>query len=191
MKLLILAGSNRPAGTGARVSKWVDSVARQDNRFEDIDLVSVSDLNLPIFNEEFSPKYRHYTGNEYTNPAGKAWAERVAAADAFIVISPEYNHSVPGGLKNALDWVGTEWAGKPVGLIGYSITPFGGVRAIEHLRQIAPELGLRPATNHVLISDVENTISKAGEPAAQGLGTALATMLDEVVHTGASGPATA
>lgn len=186
MKLLILAGSNRPAGAGARVSKCVQAAVSKDSRFNEVDFVSVSDLNLPVFNEDFSPKYRHYTGKEYTNAAGKAWAERVDAADAFIYISPEYNHSVPGGLKNALDWVGTEWAGKPVGLIGYSITPFGGVRAVEHLRQIAPELGLRPTTNYILIGDVANAIGDDGRPVSEDLGTALTSVLDELATAGAA-----
>lgn len=183
MKLMIIAGSNRPTGAGARVNIWIQSAASIDSRFTSVELVAVSDLDLPAFNEDFSPKYRHYAGKDYTNPAGKAWAQRVAATDAFIIITPEYNHSVPGGLKNVLDWVGGEWANKPVGLVGYSITPFGGVRAIEHLRQITPELGLRPTDNYILIGDVTNAITEAGRPASEDLGTSLTNLLDEIATT--------
>lgn len=180
MKLMIIAGSNRPSSAGARVSDWVQSAASKDSRFSNVELVTVSDLDLPAFNEDFSPKHRHYTGKDYTNAAGKAWAQKVADTDAFIIITPEYNHSVPGGLKNALDWVGGEWAHKPVGLIGYSITQFGGVRAVEHLRQITPELGLRPVDNYILVGDVTNAVGEDGQPASEDLNTSLTSVLNDI-----------
>jgi NAD(P)H-dependent FMN reductase len=121
MKILVVLGSARQNGLGQRVGKWVHGVSAADTEHE-TEVVSVAELNLPLFNENFSPKYRHYTGSEYTNAEGKAWAERVAGADAFVFVTPEYNHSIPAALKNALHWVGSEWADKPVGFVGYSIT---------------------------------------------------------------------
>lgn len=179
MKLMIITGSARKSGVGDRVGAWVQAAAKQQAGL-DVELVSVADLNLPLFDEEFSPKYKHYSGKDYANAAGKAWAERVGAADAFVFVTPEYNHSVPAALKNALDWVGSEWSGKPVGLVGYSIVPFGGVRAVEHLRQIVAELGLHAAIQYVLIGDVANVISEEGVAASEATTQALDGVLSEV-----------
>lgn len=181
MKLTVILGSARKNGTGSRVANLVQQVVKADGRFE-LDFVAVDELDLPFFNEDFSPKYRHYTGSDYTNPKGKAWAERVAKSEAFLFLTPEYNHSISAALKNALDWVGTEWANKPVGFVGYSIVPYGGVRAVEHLRQIAPELGLIQARNTVLIGNALDAIAETGMPEDEGLKNALTTLLDEV-HT--------
>lgn len=181
MKLLVLHGSARINGTGSHVTKWVADTAKNDERFS-TELVHVADLDLPFFNEAFSPKYRHYSGHEYTNPHGKAWAKKVAEADAFIFVTPEYNHSVPAALKNALDWVGMEWANKPVGFVGYSGVPYGGVRAVEHLRQIAPELGLVQAHHTVLVGHAPDRIAEDGTVSDEFLVRALPPLLDEIYH---------
>lgn len=183
MRIAIILGTARERGVGHRVAKWITDTASTDERFE-VDFVDTATLNLPFFNEDFGPKYRHYSGAEYTNPEGKAWAERVAQAEAFLFITPEYNHSTSAILKNALDWVGPEWSGKPVGLVGYSITSFGGARAIEHLRQIAPELGLHQVREALLISTAQEVISEEGKPKVQELDTPLKTLLDEVYDLG-------
>lgn len=179
MNIIILMGSARKNGTGAQVGEWVQSVVATDKRFV-VDYIVASELNLPFFNEDFSPKYRHYSDQEYTNAAGKEWAARVAKADGFIFITPEYNHSYSAALKNALDWVGTEWSDKPVGFVGYSITQFGGVRAVEHLRQIAPELGLIQTRIPVLISGVPDSITENNDSAPR---QAMSKLLDELYTT--------
>jgi NAD(P)H-dependent FMN reductase len=183
MKLAVLLGSARKNSTGTHVAEWVTEIITSDKRFE-LDFVNVADLDLPFFNEDFSPKYMHYMGKDYTNPKGKAWAERVAAAEAFIFITPEYNHSTSAVLKNALDWVGIEWDGKPVGFVGYSITQFGGVRAVEHLRQIAPELGLIQTTRPVLVSNALDAIAENGMPEDDTLKNTLAALLDDIYALG-------
>jgi NAD(P)H-dependent FMN reductase len=180
MKLAVILGSARH-GAGKRVAKWVTDTVDTDGRFE-LDFVDAVSLELPLFNEDFSPKYKHFQGKDYTNPKGKAWADRVAAADAFIFITPEYNHSISGLLKNTLDWVGPEWTGKPVGLVGYSGTPYGGIRAVEHLKQIAPELGLVQVNATVLVGAVPETITESGTTSSQTIQADLAKVLDEI-HT--------
>ena len=181
MNVMIVVGSARASGSGSRVGSLVATLAKEYSDLQ-AELVSVGELDLPPFDEDFSPKYRHYYNKDYTNPAGKAWAERVAAADAFIIITPEYNHSTSGSLKNALDWVGTEWDGKPVGLVGYSITPFGGVRAVEHLLQISHELGLRPTQAYALIGDVTNAVQEDGS-ADEQTQKAIKAILQEITQS--------
>jgi NAD(P)H-dependent FMN reductase len=178
MKLAVILGSARN-GAGTKVAKWATNTIDADGRFE-LDFVDAVSLDLPFFNEDFSPKYKHYQGKDYTNAKGKTWAQRVADADAFIFITPEYNHSISALLKNALDWVGTEWAGKPVGFIGYSSTQYGGVRAVEHLKQIAPELGLIQANATVLVGTAPETIADDGSTSDETIKGNLTQVLDEV-----------
>lgn len=184
MKVLVILGSARKGGTGQRVGQWVKDAVNAQGDLE-LDYVSVDELNLPIFNEAFSPKYRHYTGDDYTNPDGKAWAERVAKAEAVIVVTPEYNHGYPGGLKNSFDWVGTEWQGKPVAFVGYSITQFGGVRAVEQLRQVVTEMGMHQVPNAVLVGTAQEVLSESGVSSSDELNGTLSGVLKDLVALGA------
>lgn len=178
MKVAVLLGTARPTGAGHRVGEWVKDAVAADKNLE-LDFVTLADLGLPFFDEDFSPKYKHYQGKDYTNEAGKAWAERVGAADAFIFITPEYNHSYSALLKNALDWVGPEWSGKPVAFVGYSMVQYGGVRAVEHLRNVAAELNLQPVNVAVLVGGVNEAIDENGV-ANDDLNGALKNLLGEL-----------
>jgi NAD(P)H-dependent FMN reductase len=83
----------------------------------------------------------------YTNELGKKWAAKVAEADAYIMVTPEYNHGYPAVLKNAIDWVFYEWQGKPVGFVSYGTV--SGSRAVEQLRQVVIELSMHPIRNAI------------------------------------------
>jgi NAD(P)H-dependent FMN reductase len=109
MKLMVIFGSSRQGRKGEVVANWVKNHAQQDSRLE-VDYVDCRDLNLPFFDEPLSPFSMKRQGVEYTHPEGRAWADRVGKVDGAIIITPEYNHGYPAVLKNALDWVGPEWA---------------------------------------------------------------------------------
>jgi NAD(P)H-dependent FMN reductase len=138
----IILGSTRPNRNGEQVANWVLDIAsqRNDNEYELLDL---RDWNLPNYDEPI-PAGAHQYQNDHT----KAWAEKVDSFDGFIIVTPEYNHSIPGSLKNALDFIYAEWNNKTVGFVSYGAAL--GVRAVEHLRQLV---------GHLQMADVSQTVS--------------------------------
>jgi NAD(P)H-dependent FMN reductase len=147
-KLMIIIGSTRPQRFGPQVAKWItteaESIVKADGNFT-IDLVDLAEVNLPFLDEAMPAGFQKYT-NQHTID----WSARVASADGFIFVSPEYNHSYSAPLKNALDYLAVEWAFKPLGLVTYG-GHAGGVRAAEHLRSIAGELKMYDIRESVLV----------------------------------------
>ncbi len=180
MKLMIILGSSRTKRRGDIVANWVKAVASADGRFE-VDLVDLRELNLPFFDEPLSPFSMYDEGQDYTNSAGKAWAQRVGQSNAILIVTPEYNHGYPGVLKNALDWVGREWIDKPVGFVSYSTSMTGGVRSVEQLRQVTNELGLVQVANAIQFPNVEKAFID-GRPAYERANDNLKKMFDETVR---------
>ncbi|PWD51479.1 NADPH-dependent FMN reductase [Serinibacter arcticus] len=130
--IAIVLGSTRPGRNGEAVARWVLDLAsrRSDVTYE---LVDLADHPLPHLDEPVPPSMGQYT-HEHT----KAWARVVARYDGYVFVTPEYNHSTTGVLKNALDLVYAEWNNKAAAFVSYGSA--GGVRAVEHLRLIASEL---------------------------------------------------
>lgn len=150
-KIGIILGSTRPGRNGEAVARWVleNASRRNDAEFE---LVDLADHNLPLLDEPYPPSL-----GQYTQPHTKAWSEKIASFDGFIIVTPEYNRSVPGALKNAIDYLYAEWNHKAVGFVAYGST--GGTRAVEHLRLIAGELHMADVRSQVALSlftDFEN-----------------------------------
>lgn len=180
MKLMVIWGSSRQGRKGGVVAGWVKNQASADGRFE-IDFVDLRELNLPFFDEPTNPA-NIKSLDEYTNPEGRAWAERVAAAEAFIFVTPEYNYAPSAVLKNALDWVGHPWADKPVGLIGYGGI-VGGARAVQQLRPIVASLGLIQAASSLHFPNFEEVFDEQGQPKRLDYyQTNLKKMLDEILR---------
>lgn len=151
LNIAIIIGSTRPGRNGEAVAKWVYELAkkRTDANFE---LVDLKDFNLPLLDEPFMPA----TGN-YQNEHTKAWAKKIAQFDGYVFVTPEYNHTIPASLKNALDYLYTEWNDKSAGFVGYG--SMSGIRSVEHLRQIAGQLRLADVRSQVglsLYTDFEN-----------------------------------
>jgi NAD(P)H-dependent FMN reductase len=169
----IILGSTRPGRNGEQVAKWVYEVAskRTDAEFELVDLL---DYKLPHLDEAIPP-----SAGQYTQPHTLAWAEKIASFDGFIIVTPEYNHSTSGALKNAIDYLYKEWNNKAVGFVSYGSV--GGARAVEHLRLMAGELQMADVRAQLPLSlsvDFENySVLKPTERHEQVLGT----VLDQVV----------
>ncbi|WP_427006108.1 NADPH-dependent FMN reductase [Pseudarthrobacter sp. H2] len=167
------AGKHPPGQGREAVADWVYEQAkkRSDAQFE---LVDVADFGLPLLDEPLPPSRGRYR-NEHT----KAWAQVIASFDGYIIVTGEYNHSVPGALKNAIDYLYREWNNKAVGFVSYGSA--GGTRAVEHLRQIAAEVQMADARAQVslpLATEFENyTTFTPSPPAVQGLGP----VFDQVV----------
>jgi NAD(P)H-dependent FMN reductase len=179
MKLMIIWGSSRQGRKGGTVSGWVRRNAEADPRFE-IDFVDFQELKLPFFDEPTSP-LSMTSLDDYTHPEGRAWAERVQQADAFIIVTPEYNFGYTGVLKNALDWVGQPWIDKPVGFVGYGSIS-GGIRSVDQLRQVVVELGLVQVANAIHFPRFKEGFDENGEPKHEGANGNLKKMFDELIR---------
>jgi NAD(P)H-dependent FMN reductase len=132
IRIAIVLGSTRPGRLGKAVADWVSSRAseRGDATF---DVLDVADFRLPLLDEPLPPSF-----GRYSQPYTKAWSEAVDRFDGYIFVTGEYNHSIPGALKNALDYLYKEWNNKATGFVSYGSS--GGIRAVEHLRGVAAEL---------------------------------------------------
>jgi NAD(P)H-dependent FMN reductase len=169
----IILGSTRPNRNGEQVARWVFDLAsqREDAEYELIDL---RDYPLPHLDEPLPPSF-----GQYANDHTKAWAQKIASFDGFVIVTPEYNHGTSGVLKNALDYLYAEWNNKSVGFVSYGAV--GGARAAEHLRLVAAELQMADVRQQValpLITEFEDfSVFKPGEYNV----AALHTLLDQVV----------
>jgi len=132
VKLGIIIGSIRDGRKGEAVGRWVEAGTRRhttdDVEFEMIDLRG---FDVPLLT---SPTHPMAAQRSYDDDGTQRWSEAIDACDAYVFVTPEYNHGVPGGFKNAVDTLGAEWVGKPVAFVGHGSV--GGVRAIEQWRQI-------------------------------------------------------
>ena len=173
LKIAIITGSTRPGRSGHAVARWVHELAQQ--RVDaDYELVDIADFNLPLFDEPMPP-----SRGDATKPHTKAWARTIASHDGFVFVTPEYNHSISGALKNALDFLSREWKDKAAGFVSYGGA--GGARAVEHLRLILSELQVATVRPQVLLSlftDFQHFTTFA--PLASRAGE-LAVTLDHVV----------
>jgi NAD(P)H-dependent FMN reductase len=133
LKLQIIVGSVRPNRFGDKPAAWVAVLAKEAG-FE-VEVVDLKDHQLPDYNEKGSP---NSLGGKLENEDGMAWGRKVAEADAFIIVTPEYNHGYPASLKNAIDWTYAGWNNKPVGFVAYGTV--GGARVVEQLRAVVAEL---------------------------------------------------
>jgi len=177
---MIIWGSSRHGRNGGVVADWVKRHAESDGRFE-VDFVDLQVLNMPFFDEPLSPFGMADQNKEYTHPEGRVWANRVAAAEGVIIVTPEYNHGPPGVLKNALDWVGREWGDKPVSFVSYGSTA-GGARAVEQLRSITIELGLVQVANAIHFFFYRQAFNEQGEPNHEDTNGRLKKMFDELIR---------
>ncbi len=178
LKVAIILGSTRPGRNGEAVARWVYDQSRKRNDAE-FELVDIKDFDLPILDEPVPPSMGQYT-KEHT----KKWSAKIASFDAFVFVTPEYNHGIPGALKNAIDFLYREWNNKVAGFVSYGSA--GGVRSVEQLRLVMAELQIADVRAQVqlsLFTDFENF--SAFKPAAFHE-KSLNTMLDQVIAWGSA-----
>jgi NAD(P)H-dependent FMN reductase len=169
----IILGSTRPNRNGEQVAKWTLDIAsrRDDAEFE---LVDLRDYPLPHLDEPMPPSLGQYQ-YEHT----KQWAQKIASFDGFVIVTPEYNHSTSGVLKNAIDYLYAEWNNKAVGFVSYGAA--GGAHAAQHLHPVAGELQMADVRQQVTLSLITEFESfSVFKPGDYNL-AALDTMLDQVV----------
>jgi NAD(P)H-dependent FMN reductase len=176
IKVAIVIGSTRPGRKAETVARWVHAIAtkRSDAEFE---LVDIKDFNLPLLDEPMPPAM-----GQYSQSHTKAWAAKVASFDAYVFVTPEYNHGTSGALKNAIDFLYREWNNKAAGFVGYGSS--GGTRAVEQLRLVMGELLVADVRAQVALSlftDFENFSTFKPAPSHE---RSVNTMLDQVIAWG-------
>jgi len=172
MRLAVIIGSTRPGRIGPKVANWFADIARRDGRFE-IDLVDLADFGFPIGMSHGAPRMGLY------HPDAVAFAERIEKADAFVFVTPEYNHGYPASLKSALDSIYKEWTMKPATFISYGGAS-GGLRAIEQLRQVVAELHIHDIQASVSLPYVFTAFDEDGSLKESTAGKTAQTVLDQL-----------
>ncbi|MBU6415482.1 NAD(P)H-dependent oxidoreductase [Patescibacteria group bacterium] len=158
LKIKIILGSTRPNRFSDKPGNWIFEAAKKKDDVE-AELLDLRDYPLPFFDESTSPA--RIKDGAYPNEIARKWAAKIREADAFIIVTPEYNHGASGVLKNALDYIYTEWNNKPVGFVAYG--GVGGARAVEQLREVAVELQMAPIRNAIHIPQHWNLLDENGK----------------------------
>jgi NAD(P)H-dependent FMN reductase len=140
----VIVGSTRPGRNAEAVARWVVELARKRGDAE-IELVDLADYHLPLLDEPAPASLGQYT-KEHT----KRWAATIDRLDAFVFVTPEYNHAPSGALKNAIDFLYKEWNNKAAGFVSYGGS--GGVRAVEQLRLVMAEVQIADVRAQVGLS---------------------------------------
>src|SRR6266852_3461085 len=176
LKVGIITGSTRPKRKSVDVAKWVLENARERGDAE-YELVDIKDFELPLLDEPMPPIM-----GRYQQPHTKRWAAKIASLDAFVFVSPEYNHGIPAALKNAIDFLFAEWKNKAAGFVSYGGA--GGARAVEHLRLIMADLMVATVRAQVMLSlftDFEKFTAFKPHPQHK---QEVHTMLDQLIAWG-------
>lgn len=163
LKIKVILASVRNGRFGDKPAKWITELASQVEDFS-VELLDLKDYSLPIFAEAISPS--QITG-DYGKPEVNKWAQKIAEADGFIFVTPEYNHGYPASLKNNLDYIYKEWNKKPLCVVAYGGT--GGARATQQLREVSIELQMAPIRNSVHIMNPWNLVEADGSLKAGAL----------------------
>lgn len=139
-RVMIIVASTRPGRRGPAVASWFADVTRAQAEQANVrvDIADLAEVGLPLLDEP-----EHPSSGTYVHEHTRAWSRRVAVADAFVVVTPEYNYGMPATLKNAIDYLYREWAWKPVGFVSYGNTS-AGTRSVQMVKQVVTTLKMVP-----------------------------------------------
>jgi NAD(P)H-dependent FMN reductase len=174
-KLDVILVSTRPGRAGEPIADWFVAHANAHDGF-DVELVDLAEVGLPLVDEPNHPRLRRYT-HQHT----RDWSARVDAADAFVMVMPEYNHGFTAPLKNALDYLHAEWQHKPVGVVSYGGVA-AGTRAVQMLKPVLVVLRMLPVVESVNIPFHTQFLDEEGRLMPnETMELAADAMLDELV----------
>ncbi|MDQ3444322.1 MAG: NAD(P)H-dependent oxidoreductase [Chloroflexota bacterium] len=171
--LLIIIASTRPGRVGLPVGEWITGIAEAHGGFN-VRVADLATINLPFMNEPVHPVKKQYMFDHT-----KAWSETVEAADAFLFVMPEYNHSMTAPLKNAIDYLSQEWGYKPVGFVSYGGVS-GGLRAVQQVKQAVAALKMTAVSEAVTIPSVTSFVHDGFFAPEERLASAASTMLGQL-----------
>ncbi len=155
IKVQIILGSTREGRQGEKVAKWIHELSLQRTDFN-TEFIDLKDWNFPFLHDPMPPS----TG-KYSDTLIQKWSKKISEADAYIIVTPEYNHGYPAVLKNALDVIYKEWNNKPVTFVSYGGF-VGGSRSVEQLRQVAIEFQMAPIREAIFIPFVWEAFDENG-----------------------------
>jgi len=175
-KLNVVVASTRPGRIGYPVAQWFVDLAVAHGGF-DVELVDLAEVNLPLLDEPNHPRL-----GQYVHQHTKDWSASVDGADAFVFVTPEYNHGMPASLKNAIDYLHSEWQYKPVGFVSYGGVS-GGTRAVQMTKQVVNALKMTPVNEAVSIPFVTQFLDDEGSiQANETMESSAKAMLDGLVR---------
>ncbi len=187
LKLKIILGSTRDGRFSEYAGAWMGEHAAKHSAF-DTEVLDLREYEMPFFDQMATPSSK---SEPYAHPAVARWTTKIAEADAFVIIAPEYNRGVPGVLKNAIDWVYSEWNKKSIGYVGYGSAM--GARSVEHLRASAIELQMVPVRQAVHIAAPwtlrENFTGPLKQGALSEFDHSAQMMLEQIAEWGEAGRA--
>lgn len=175
IKLYVILGSTRPNRKSEIVAPWVLAEMKKQADIN-VELINLRDWPLPFFNEA-----TQITDPEQISlPLAKQWSNKIKQADGFLIITPEYNHGYTAVLKNALDYLYTEWHRKPIAFVSYGGST-GGSRAVEQLRLVALELKMVPVSTAVHLVRFKQELDEQGIPKNPVYGKTLEKLLGDLI----------
>jgi NAD(P)H-dependent FMN reductase len=182
MVVAVLLGSVRSERMGDRAAKW--AITQLEKRGHEAVLVDAGKLELPMLDKmwkEVGPAHGPHAPDGYGDLKHKLapLAELYARADGFCIVSAEYNHSVPSGMSNLIDYFLEEYFWRPSAIISYSATPFGGVRAAMQLRALLAETGMPSIPSIQPIPQIGSALTEDGVPLTQQLAEKSGKFFDE------------
>lgn len=178
LKIKVIVGSTRKGRFSDKPALWMyEEIKKMDGI--DADLLDLRDYPMPFLEEETFPSA---SGGRYSNRDVQRWSNKIEEADAFVIVTPEYNHGYPAVLKNALDHLYKEWNKKPVGFISYG--GVAGARSVEQLRLVSLELQMIPIRNAIHIPAYWNLLDEKGNLKIESLQEKVESFLSQLILWG-------
>lgn len=175
LAIKVIVGSTREGRFSDKAAAWIaEEIKKQEGAT--VEILDLRDYTMPFFNEPMSPSFKK---EPYKNEAVARFTKKIEEGDAFVIVTPEYNHGTSGILKNALDWVYPEWNNKPVAFVSYG--GVGGARAVEQLRLNAIELQMAPIRSAVHIPGEQYFPVLFGKADAKDLFASLAKQSEAMI----------
>jgi NAD(P)H-dependent FMN reductase len=182
LKLGVILASTREGRRGEGYARWIHGLlsARSGSQGVETELLDLREWRLSSYDHAAMPPVAEKT---YTDPTARGWVDKIAALDGYVIVTPEYNHGYPGGLKNAIDHAFTAWANKPIAFVSYGGTA-AGARAVEQLRLVAIELRMVPIRDEVNVRLIGITLDEQGRPTEEFYAKRAAAMIDTLIWWG-------
>lgn len=175
LNLHVIVATTRPGRAGPSVARWFVDQAAGHASFQ-IKLVDLAEVALPFLDEPAHPRLR-----DYKHRHTKEWSALVAGADAFVFVTPEYDHGPPAPLVNAIDYLYHEWLYKPAGFVSYGGVA-GGTRAVQMLKQMLVALKMMPIPEQVTLPFYNQHMKDGVLSPPEAQAKAAVTMLDELAR---------
>jgi NAD(P)H-dependent FMN reductase len=175
-RLGIIVASTREGRRGGSIGAWSARHAEAHGAFE-VEMLDLEAIDLPLMSEPNHPRLKNYV-----QPHTHVWSATIEALDAFVFVTPEYNHGLTAPLKNAIDYLHQEWLYKPVGFVSYGGIA-AGTRAVQMLKQVLGALRMVPVFPGVAIRDVSRVLPSGADELTldEGREAAATAMLDELL----------